>query len=220
MQSQTAPTPVAAPTYPFAVPPLPYAYEALEPYLDAATMHLHHDQHHQAYVDKLNEALKDYPDWQQRSIEDILRHLDDVPEAIRPAVRNQGGGHANHALFWQLMGPGPAGRQPTGALAAIKESFGSFEAFQKAFNAAGAGVFGSGWAYVVCSPNAEQLEIVALPNQDSVLSLGKYVLLGNDVWEHAYYLKYQNKRADYLAAWWNVINWDFVAQRLADYRGQ
>ncbi|MBC8085141.1 MAG: superoxide dismutase [Hymenobacter sp.] len=214
-----APPAAASRTYPFAVPPLPYDYNALEPHLDAATMRLHHDKHHQAYVDKLNDALKDYPALQTLSIEDLLRRLDELPEAIRVAVRNQGGGHANHQLFWEIMAPGQAEGRPTGALAAaLIDAFGSFEAFQKAFNEAGTKVFGSGWVFLVYSPNAEQLEILTLPNQDSPLSQGKLALLGNDVWEHAYYLRYQNKRADYLAAWWHVVNWDFVAQRLADFK--
>ncbi|WP_375419089.1 superoxide dismutase [uncultured Hymenobacter sp.] len=221
-QTATAPalTTSAAPSrYPFVVPPLAYAYDALEPYIDAATMRLHHDKHHQAYVDKLNEALRDYPDWQGFSVEDLLRQLDRLPAAIRPAVRDQGGGHANHSLFWNLMAPGQAGTGPKGALAAaLIDSFGTFAAFQKAFSEAGTKVFGSGWVFLACAPGRGQLEILALPNQDTVLPLGKQVLLGNDVWEHAYYLNHQNRRADYLAAWWSVVNWGYVGQRLADCR--
>ena len=215
-----SPSPSAAPSrYPFAVPPLPYAYDALEPYLDAATMRLHHDQHHQAYVDKLNEALHDYPDWQGFSVEDLLRRLDQVPAAIRLAVRDQGGGHANHSLFWKLMVPGQSGTGPKGALtAALIDAFGSFAAFQKAFSEAGLQVFGAGWVFLACTPGHGHLEILTLPNQDTLLPLGKQALLGNDMWEHAYYLQHQNRRADYLAAWWNVVNWDYVGQRLTHCR--
>ena len=215
-----APTTGAAPSrYPFTVPPLPYDYNALEPHIDAATMRLHHDKHHQAYVDKLNEALKDHPAWQDLTVEDLLRRLDELPADIRGAVRNQGGGHANHSLFWSSMVPGQAGSRPTSALAAaLIDAFGSFEAFLKAFSDAGTKVFGSGWVWLVCDAAGKQVELMTLPNQDSPLSLGKRVLLGNDVWEHAYYLKYQNRRADYLAAWWHVVDWACVGQRLADFK--
>ena len=214
------PDSVPAPTYPYALPPLPYAYDALTPAIDAATLRLHHDQHHQAYLDKLNAALKDYPQLHGRSIEDLLRQLDQVPEAIRQAVRDQGGGHANHQFFWKIMAPvGPAGQRPTGELAALLDrDFGSFEGFRAAFEAAGVQHFGSGWVFLAFSPTAQNLEVFARPNQDSVLLEGKPGLLANDVWEHAYYLQYQNRRADYLRAWWQVVNWPYVAERLAGIR--
>ena len=206
----------AAPTYPFAVSPLPYAYNALEPYLDELTLRLHHDRHHQGYVEALNAALKAYPFLHHCSIEELLRHLEEVPEAIRLTVRNQGGGHANHQLFWKSMGPSRAAVAPVGAVAAaIAERFGSLAEFQCAFEEAGTRLFGVGWVFLVYSPQARQLEIITLPNQDSVLPLNTPALLGNDVWEHAYYLRYQNKRANYLAAWWHVVNWEYVGQRFA-----
>lgn len=199
---------------PYQLPPLPYAYDALEPYIDAQTMQLHHDKHHQAYITNLNAALKDYPQFDNLTIEELLRHINDVPEQIRTTVRNQGGGHANHQLFWKILRRNE-GAQPTGALAAaIQDSFGSFEQFQTTFEEAGTKHFGSGWVFLVVNPANGKLEVFSRPNQDSVLFEGKPALLANDVWEHAYYLKYQNRRAEYLHAWWNVVDWDVVAHRL------
>ena len=195
----------------FEVPPLPYAYEALEPYIDSQTMHLHHDKHHQAYVDNFNAAIQKAPELNGKSAEDILRNLSSVPEAVRTAVRNNGGGHVNHSMFWAIMGPN-AGGQPTGAIAdAIKNTFGDFAQFQEKFNDAGVKQFGSGWAWLVQGNGG--LQIMSTPNQDSPLSQGLYPIMGNDVWEHAYYLKYQNRRAEYLKAWWNVVNWAEVNKR-------
>jgi Fe-Mn family superoxide dismutase len=194
------------------LPPLPYDYNALEPYIDEETMHLHHDKHHQAYINNLNTALANYPDLQDRSAEELIRDLNSVPEAIRPAVRNNGGGHVNHTMFWEIMGPNGGG-EPTGALAdAINESFGSFDAFKQQFNDAGTKRFGSGWAWLVRGADGK-LSVTSTANQDNPMSEGQYPVMGNDVWEHAYYLKYQNRRPDYLAAWWNVVNWDAVSQR-------
>lgn len=206
-------------TYPFVLQPLPYAYNALVPHIDAATMRLHHSKHHQAYVDKLNDTLKNYPAWQTLTIEDLMRRLEELPVVLRLAVRDQGGGHANHQLFWEMMAPGQVGTRPAGPLAAgLIDAFGSFGAFQKAFNDAATKIFGSGWVFLVCGPGCERFEILSLPNQDSPLSQGKLVLLGNDMWEHAYYLQYQNRGPDYLAAWWNVVNWEGVSRRLFGYR--
>ena len=194
------------------LPPLPYAYDALEPHIDKETMTLHHDKHHQAYVNNLNTALEKYPDLQSKSAEDLIRDLNSVPEDIRMAVRNNGGGHVNHTMFWQIMGPNGGG-QPTGGLAeAINQAFGSFEDFKKQFNDAGTKRFGSGWAWLVRNSSG-QLQIVSTQNQDNPLSEGNYPILGNDVWEHAYYLKYQNRRPDYLNAWWNTVNWEEVNRR-------
>jgi len=196
----------------FTVPPLPYAYDALEPSIDAQTMTLHHDKHHQAYVDKLNAAIAG-TEWESRSIEDIVAHLSDVPEAIRPAVRNNGGGHLNHSLFWEWMSP-DGGGSPDGALgAAIDAAFGSFSSFTEQFEAAGVARFGSGWVWLVDGPGG--LAITSTANQDSPVTDGLTVLLGNDVWEHAYYLRYQNRRPEYLKAWWNVVNWPAVAARFS-----
>jgi len=201
----------------FEVPPLPYDYSALEPYIDEETMHLHHDKHHQAYVNNLNAALEKYPDLQSKSAEDLIRDLNSVPEDIRTAVRNNGGGHVNHSMFWEIMGPNGGG-EPTGAIgSAIQEAFGSFEDFKKQFNDAGAKRFGSGWAWLVASSGGK-LQVVSSANQDNPMSEGSYPILGNDVWEHAYYLKYQNRRPDYLNAWWNVVNWDAVNQRFQKAR--
>jgi superoxide dismutase, Fe-Mn family len=195
----------------FEVPPLPYAYEALEPHIDAQTMHLHHDKHHQAYVTNLNAALEKAPELQGKSAEDILRNLNAVPEAVRTAVRNNGGGHVNHSMFWAIMGPN-AGGPPTGAIAdAIKSTFGDFAQFQEKFNDAGLKQFGSGWAWLVLGNGG--LQVVSTPNQDNPMSQGLHPIMGNDVWEHAYYLKYQNRRGDYLKAWWNVVNWAEVNKR-------
>ena len=202
---------------PFKLPPLPYAYDALEPHIDAETMHIHHDKHHAAYVANLNKALMDWPEYQSRlfwpTVESLLKDLNIVPENIRTAVRNNGGGHYNHSLFWQMMKK-DGGGEPSGDLAkAIDAAFGSFSAFKENFGKAALGQFGSGWAWLVLDGKA--LKIEPTPNQDTPLSSGKMPLLGLDVWEHAYYLKYQNKRADYVNAWWNVVNWDFVAGRYA-----
>jgi superoxide dismutase, Fe-Mn family len=196
------------------LPPLPYAYEALEPHIDAKTMQFHHDKHHAAYVKNLNAALDKHPELKSKTVEEILRQLDRVPEDIRKIVRNNGGGHVNHSMFWQIMKP-QGGGEPTGAIAsAIKENFGNFAAFKKQFNEAGAAQFGSGWVWLVRNKNGK-LEVTTTANQDSPISSGKYPILGNDVWEHAYYLNYQNRRADYLEAWWNLVNWDEINQRFA-----
>jgi superoxide dismutase, Fe-Mn family len=195
------------------LPPLPYAYDALEPHIDQATMQFHHDKHHAAYVKNLNAALDKHPELKSKPVEEMLRNLNSVPADIRKIVRNNGGGHVNHSMFWLIMKP-QGGGEPTGAIAtAINQSFGSFAAFKKQFNEAGTGRFGSGWVWLVRV--ADKLEIMTTPNQDSPLSEGKYPIMGNDVWEHAYYLKYQNRRADYLDAWWNVLNWDEINKRFA-----
>ncbi|MDI3257609.1 MAG: superoxide dismutase [Kyrpidia sp.] len=199
------------------LPPLPYAYNALEPYIDELTMQIHHDRHHGTYVNNLNAALEGHADLQAKSIEDLLRGINSVPENIRTAVRNNGGGHANHTLFWEIMTPNGGG-QPTGALAdEINGTFGSFDSFKDQFSKAAAGRFGSGWAWLVVKQDGK-LAITSTPNQDSPYMDGDTPILGLDVWEHAYYLKYQNKRPDYIAAWWNVVNWDGVAKRLAAAR--
>jgi len=193
------------------VPPLPYAYNALEPHIDEQTMRIHHDKHHAAYVTNLNAALEKHPALQSKAVDDLLKTIGSVPEDVRTAVRNNGGGHANHTLFWELMGPG-AGGAPTGALAeAIRSAFGSFDAFKDQFAKAAMGRFGSGWAWLIDAGGSLKIESTA--NQDSPLMEGKRPLLGLDVWEHAYYLKYQNRRADYVGAWWNVVNWAAVAKR-------
>jgi len=227
----------------FTLPPLSYAFDALEPHIDARTMEIHHDKHHKAYVDNLNKAVAEIPDLGQKSVEDLLKDLDSVPEKVRTAVRNNGGGHYNHSLFWQMMKK-DGGGEPKGELAkAIEESFGNFSDFKTKFSESAMKVFGSGWAWLVLT--GPQLAIASTPNQDATIigtvpsklekafqeryGLGAYglaaggppkqPLLGMDVWEHAYYLKYQNKRADYIAAWWNVVNWDFVAERYARLKG-
>jgi Fe-Mn family superoxide dismutase len=193
------------------LPPLPYAYDALEPHIDAQTMQVHHGKHHQAYVSNLNAAIEKAPELASWSLDDLCRRIAEVPEAVRTEVRNNGGGHWNHALFWRLMAPNGGG-EPGGALgAAITATFGSFAAFREQFQAAGMGRFGSGWAWLVAHEGA--LSIVSTPNQDNPLMEGKHAILGVDVWEHAYYLKYQNRRADYLAAWWNVVHWAEAAAR-------
>jgi Fe-Mn family superoxide dismutase len=192
--------------------PLPYAHDALEPHIDAQTMQIHHGKHHAAYVNNLNAALEKFPDLQGKSAEDLIKDLSAVPEAIRTAVRNNGGGHVNHTMFWQLMGP-KGGGAPTGKVAdAINGAFGSFDAFKDQMNKGGAGRFGSGWVWLVDAGGTLVVESTA--NQDNPMSEGKKPIMGIDVWEHAYYLKYQNRRPDYLAAWWNVVNWDAVAERL------
>jgi superoxide dismutase, Fe-Mn family len=195
----------------FTLPALPYANDALEPHIDARTMEIHHTKHHQAYVNNLNAAIEKAPELASKSLDDLMRGINSVPEAVRGAVRNNGGGHWNHSLFWQLMGPGKGG-EPTGKLAdAIKAAFGDFSKFKEQFAAAGVGRFGSGWAWLVT--DGGKLSIISTPNQDNPLMDGKTAILGLDVWEHAYYLKYQNRRPDYIAAWWNVVNWDAVAER-------
>ncbi|NOK58289.1 MAG: Superoxide dismutase [Chloroflexi bacterium AL-W] len=196
----------------FALPPLPYNYAALEPHIDTLTMSIHHGAHHHSYVRNLNTALAGYPDVQGRSVVDLLYHINDIPEAIRTTVRHNGGGHLNHSIFWATMGPGGGG-QPVGTLAtAINATFGSFESFQQQLSDAASRQFGSGWGWLVLDGNGN-LAIVARPNQDSPVMDGLAPLVGVDVWEHAYYLKYQNKRGDYLSAWWNTINWEAVALR-------
>jgi superoxide dismutase, Fe-Mn family len=195
------------------LPPLPYAYDALEPHIDQATMQFHHDKHHAAYVKNLNAALDKHPELKSKTVEEMLRNLNSVPADIRQIVRNNGGGHVNHSMFWLIMKP-QGGGEPTGAIAsAINQSFGSFAAFKKQFNEAGTGRFGSGWVWLV--RNNGKLEVTTTANQDSPLSEGKYPIMGNDVWEHAYYLKYQNRRPEYLDAWWNVLNWDEINKRFA-----
>jgi Fe-Mn family superoxide dismutase len=195
----------------FEVPPLPYDYNALEPYIDTQTMQLHHDKHHAAYVNNLNNAVNN-TDLVSKNVDDILRHINDVPQNIRTAVQNNAGGHSNHSMFWAIMKPNGGG-EPTGALAtAIQQAFGSFDQFKAAFNDAGVKRFGSGWTWLVLDQSGK-LAVVSTPNQDSPLMNGQYPVMGNDVWEHAYYLKYQNRRPDYLAAWWNVVNWDEIARR-------
>jgi Fe-Mn family superoxide dismutase len=202
----------AAPAGPFTLPNLPYPPEALEPHIDAQTMTIHHDRHHQAYVTNLNTALAKAPDLAKKSIEEILRDLNAVPEAIRTAVRNNGGGHANHVQFWTLMSP-KAGGPPTGAIAdALTSTFGSFDKFKELFNQAATTRFGSGWAWL--SDEKGKLVVHSTANQDSPLSEGRRPIFGLDVWEHAYYLKYQNRRPDYIAAWWNVISWAEANKRL------
>jgi superoxide dismutase, Fe-Mn family len=200
----------------YELPPLPYLKDALEPYIDAQTMEIHHDKHHAAYVTNVNKAIAGKADLESKSVEDLIRNLDAVPADIRGPVRNNGGGHANHSMFWKLLGP-KAGGAPSGALGNdIKAAFGSFDAFKEKFEAAGMGRFGSGWAWLVV--NHGKLEIVSTANQDNPI-MGKAIagvegkpVLGCDVWEHAYYLKYQNRRADYLKAFWNVVNWAEVAK--------
>jgi Fe-Mn family superoxide dismutase len=197
---------------PAQLPELPYAYNALEPHIDAQTMQIHHSKHHAAYVNNLNAALEKHPNLQGKSVEALLVDLDSVPEDIRTLVRNNGGGHLNHTMFWQIMSPNGGG-QPTGELAkAIESAFGSLAEFQTAFNDAGSKQFGSGWAWLVLD-NSKQLKIISTPNQDSPVMMGMYPIIGNDVWEHAYYLKYRNERAKYLEAWWNVVNWEEVNKR-------
>ncbi len=202
----------AAPPGPFTLPALPYPYDALEPHIDKLTMQIHHDKHHQAYVNNLNAAVAGHMDLQGKSVAELLRNLSALPEDIRVKVQNNGGGHYNHSLFWQMMKPGGGG-EPTGALAAaINTRFANFDGFKTQLKAAAAGRFGSGWAWLVAGPD-KQLAIESTANQDSPISAGKTPLLGIDVWEHAYYLKYQNKRPDYIDAWFNVVNWEFVAGR-------
>jgi len=191
---------------------LPYAYDALEPHIDARTMEIHHGKHHQAYITNVNAALESHPDLLKKPVEELVAGLNTLPEAVRTAVRNNGGGHANHSLFWTVMGPSKGG-EPAGALGkAIAAAFGDFAAFKDAFSKAAMGRFGSGWAWLV-TDKAGKLQVVSTANQDSPLTDGAKPVLGLDVWEHAYYLNYQNRRVDYVAAWWNVVNWDEVAGR-------
>ncbi|MBR0652612.1 superoxide dismutase [Roseomonas terrae] len=202
-----------APSGPFTLPPLPYAPNANERAIDAMTMEIHHGRHHAAYVANLNAAVKDHSALAQMPVDDLLKRLSEVPEAVRTAIRNNGGGHANHSMFWELMGG--QGGEPTGELkAAIDRDLGGMEKFRTDFNGAGARVFGSGWVFVAVTPQGG-LSLVSKPNQDTPLMDGGRVLMGNDVWEHAYYLRYQNRRADYLTAWWNVLNWGKIGERYA-----
>ncbi len=194
------------------LPPLPYDFGALEPHIDAQTMQIHHDKHHAAYVTNLNAALDKHPDLKSKSVEDILKNINSVPEDIRTAVRNNGGGHANHSMFWKIM-KGGAGGNPTGDIAKIiGDKFGGFDAFKEKFNDNGAKRFGSGWTWLIAKGG--NFELISTANQDSPFMDGAFPVMGNDVWEHAYYLKYQNRRPDYLKAWWNVVNWDEVNNRL------
>ena len=197
----------------YTLPELPYAYDALEPYIDVETMHLHHDKHHNTYVTNLNAAIEKHPELGEKSVEDLISDMNAIPEDIRTAVRNNGGGHANHTFFWEIMAPN-AGGTPTGALKdAIDETFGSFEDFKNEFKTAATGRFGSGWAWLVVDNG--KLAIMSTPNQDSPLMDGQTPVLGLDVWEHAYYLKYKNVRPDYIEAFWNVVNWDKVNELFA-----
>ena len=197
---------------PFTLPPLPYAYDALEPHIDAKTMEIHHTKHHQAYVNNLNAAIEKAPELRSKSIDDLMKSINTVPEAVRTAVRNNGGGHWNHSMFWELMAP-KSGGEPSGKLAdGIKASFGDFAKFKEQFAAAAAARFGSGWVWLVT--DGGKLSITSTPNQDNPLMDGKKAILGLDVWEHAYYLKYQNRRPEYVTAWWNVVNWGKVASKM------
>jgi Fe-Mn family superoxide dismutase len=201
----------------FELPPLPYDYAALEPYIDEATMKLHHDKHHQTYITNLNGAIEKHPELASKSAEELISNLTAIPEDIRKVVQNNGGGHVNHTMFWEIMGPNGGG-EPTGELAAqIKADFGDFETLKKTFNETTAKQFGSGWGWIIFVGG--KLQVVTTPNQDNPISQGHYPILGNDVWEHAYYLKYQNKRPDYLAAWWNTVNWEAINKRFAKARG-
>jgi superoxide dismutase, Fe-Mn family len=196
----------------YTLPPLPYDYSALEPHIDARTMEIHHTKHHQTYITNLNSALEKAPELQNKSLDELLSNLNAVPESIRTTVRNNGGGHWNHSMFWLIMAPG-AGGEPTGAIAdAVRSSFGDFAKFKEQFNAAAMGRFGSGWAWVTADRSGK-LAIESTPNQDTPIMEGRRAVMGVDVWEHAYYLKYQNRRADYVAAWWNVVNWPEVSKR-------
>ena len=211
-QSSAGPAPAAAVTGPFTLPPLPYAFDALEPHIDALTMQIHHDKHHAAYVTNLNKAVAEFPELGKKRVEELVRDLNALPDKIRAAVRNQGGGHYNHTLFWQMIQK-DGGGQPSGELLkGVEKRFGSFAVFKDEFTKAALGQFGSGWAWLVLGANKE-LGIQPTPNQDSPISQNKQPLLGIDVWEHAYYLKYQNRRPEYVAAFFQVIDWDFVSER-------
>ena len=195
----------------FTLPPLPYEFSALEPHIDAKTMEIHHGKHHQTYVNNLNAAIEKAPELASKSLDDLMRNVSSLPEAVRTPIRNNGGGHWNHSMFWQLMAP-KAGGEPGGNLgAAIKSAFGDFAKFREQFSAAGVGRFGSGWAWLINSGG--KLSITSTPNQDNPLMEGQKAIMGLDVWEHAYYLKYQNRRPDYINAWWNVVNWKEVEKR-------
>lgn len=197
----------------FKLDPLPYKYDDLEPYIDAKTMELHHSKHHQTYVDKLNGALKDYPDLASKSVEELVKDISSLPEAVQTAVRNHGGGHYNHTFFWQCMLPAnQAGEIPQNLASAINNSFGDFKTFKANFTSSAVNRFGSGWAWLVTKDN--KLEVISTANQDTPLELGYLPILGLDVWEHAYYLKYQNRRPEYIEAWWSVVNWQEIAKRL------
>lgn len=211
LQAQSAGSPAAVPAGPFKLSPLPYAFDALEPYIDAQTMQIHHDRHHAAYVANLNKAVAGQSELTGKTVEDLIRNLSLVPESVRTAVRNNAGGDSNHTLFWQLLKKNSGGKPTGDLLKAIEKKFGSCDDFQKQLSEAAMKVFGSGWAWLTLDGN--ELKIESTPNQDSPLTQGRTPLLGLDVWEHAYYLKYQNRRADYVAAFFNVINWDFVAER-------
>ena len=201
----------------YTLPALPYGYDALEPHIDARTMEIHHTKHHQTYVDKLNAALEGSGQPDGESVDDLMRNFDSVPDNIKTAVRNHGGGHANHSLFWTIMAAGAGGPASGEVAAGINDAFGDFNAFQEKFNAAATNQFGSGWAWLVV--DGGKLDVINRPNQDSPLAEGKVPILGLDVWEHAYYLNYQNRRPDYITAWWNLVNWDEVNRRLAAAKG-
>lgn len=198
----------------FTLPPLPYDFAALEPHIDARTMEIHHGKHHQTYVNNLNAAIEKAPELAKKSLDDLMRNVSTLPEAVRTPIRNNGGGHWNHSMFWQIMAP-KAGGEPSGKLgAAIKTAFGDFAKFREQFSAAGVGRFGSGWAWLINTGG--KLSITSTPNQDNPLMEGQKAIMGLDVWEHAYYLKYQNRRPDYITAWWNVVNWREVEKRYQD----
>jgi len=198
---------------PHELPKLPYSYDALEPHIDARTMEIHHTKHHQAYVNNLNAALEKYPNLQNKSVEELIKDLNAIPEDIRTAVRNNGGGHLNHSMFWPMMSSHGGGEPKGDLVAAIKSAFGDFASFKDQFSKAAAGRFGSGWAWLCVDKS--KLVVNSTPNQDNPISDGLKPILGLDVWEHAYYLKYQNRRADYIGAWWNVVNWEQVAKNYA-----
>jgi len=202
----------------FELPPLPYDYAALEPVIDTQTMKLHHDMHHGAYVKNANAALEKHPNLASKTPEELLRDLNAIPEDVRAALRNNAGGHSNHSMFWNIMKP-KGGGDPTGPIAdVIKKTFGNFKDFQTKFNDAGTKQFGSGWVWLAGKPATGEVQIITTPNQDSPISQGLFPILGNDVWEHAYYLKYNNRRPEYLAAWWNVVNWDEINKRLESFK--
>lgn len=198
----------------YRLPPLPYDYGALEPYIDAMTMEIHYTKHHQAYIDNLNKALENQPELQEKTLAELLQNINALPESVRTAIRNNGGGHYNHSLFWPLMKKNGGGEPKGRTKDLINKTFGNFNTFQERFNAASKSVFGSGWAWLCVAPNGE-IKIVPLPNQDSPLSHNMHPIFGLDVWEHAYYLKYQNRRPDYINAWWHVVNWEQVEENYA-----